>query len=131
MTALRGGVLTSLRDVSTAARSSQGSGRGWAALLEGCSSVHWAAAPLVAGCEPLSPSRRALGWTATILSLLALAFATGVAAHGGAAFIRARDKRRALPRVLFPSAVLSRLPPSSPWSFWPIQIRYPTPRVRG
>lgn len=69
--------------------------------------VHWAAAPLVAGCEPLSPSRRALGWTATILSLLALACATGVAAHGGAAFIRARDKRRALPRLLFPSAVLA------------------------
>jgi len=68
--------------------------------------VHWALTPLVAGCEPLSPSRRAFGWTATFLTLLALACATGVAIHGGAAFIRARDKRRALPCLLFPSATL-------------------------
>ncbi len=68
--------------------------------------VHWAATPLIAGCEPLSPSQSALGWTATILSLIALACATAVAAYGGAAFIRARDKRRALPCLLFPSAVV-------------------------
>lgn len=55
--------------------------------------MHWAAASLVAGCEPLSPSRRALGWTAAFLSLLTWVCATGVALHGGAAFIRAHDPR--------------------------------------
>lgn len=62
---------------------------------------------VVAGCEPLSPSRRVLGWSAIFLSLLALVCATGIAIHGGAAFLRGRDKRRALPCLLFSSATLT------------------------
>lgn len=66
--------------------------------------VRWTAAPLIVGCEPLSRSQLALGWVATVASLLALASATGVAIYACAIFARARDKRRTAPHVCFSAA---------------------------
>lgn len=69
--------------------------------------VRWAAAPLVFGCEPLTQTRLALGWIATICCLGAFVAAGVVAVYASAIFIRAHNKREAVSFLLLPAATVA------------------------
>lgn len=69
--------------------------------------IRWTAAPLLIGCEPLSPARLTLGWIATIVYMTALIVAAVVTVCAAVTFSRARDKRQAVSFVLFSVATVT------------------------